>query len=210
MKIPKKYLVIGGVLIAGLIGAGVVRIGRVSAVSVPDPKTANQKAMNEYLASDTFGKLADDKKIAFLDKVRQERPFTPGPPEGLTAQQQEKLRENVGSVFRRRMDRQMDEFFKLPPEKKKAYLDQMIDRREAMGKGRGKGPGDPPGPPPPGMGPPPGGRGRGVGPPPAVMIRRMIESTDPAQRARMVQFMEAMRQRMKERGIQNPGPPGPR
>jgi len=216
MKINKTTLLIaGGVLIVAAVGT--VLIARSSSVRMPNPKTASQKDLNLYLASDSFGNLPDDQKVAYLDKVRKESPYPPGPPQGLTPEQMGKVMKNTGVVFRRMMDKQVEEFCNLPPEKRDAYLDQMIDRFEAMRKagprpfGGGPGPGAGPGGTSKGgpavNGPPRNGPPRGFGPPPPAAMRRMIDSVDPKKRAMMAQFFEAMQKRMKERGIKGPGNP---
>jgi len=153
--------------------------------------------------------LSDDQKSDYLDKLRKERTDFTGPPQGLSKDQQEKIHRNMGAVFRHRMDQEMEEFAKMTPAERTAFLDKRIDQMESFRKNGGPrgGPLGPPGPP--GMGGPGGQRAPGGRPPrpSPEMMRRMLENTTPHQRALMVQFMDAMRKRMEERGIKPPPPP---
>jgi hypothetical protein len=205
-KIPRKYIVAGCIGVLGVLGLG-VWVFRNVPVSAPDPKTSDPKQVASYLASDSFGKLKNEKKIQYMEQLHRRSDFA-GPPRGLSQAQEEKIRQNIGPVFRQRMEKEMEEFSKMTPEQQTAFLDKRIDQMEAFRKKGG-----PAGPPPPGAGgPPPGGGpgGRPGGPPSRDMMRNMISNTSPKQRAIMTKFMDSMRKRMKERGIKDPGPPGPR
>jgi len=176
------------------------------AVAPPaDIKKASTKEVTDYLASDSFGKLSDDQKIAYMDQLRKERKDFQGPPPVVSEEQRERIHRNIGPVFQKRMEKEIEDFFKLPADQQNAFLDQRIDQMQAAMKSGG-----PMGPSggPPGGGP---GMGRGPGGPPPrpnhAMMRRMIEHSNPTQRARMATFMKAMQKRMKERGINPPPPP---
>jgi Spy/CpxP family protein refolding chaperone len=212
-KIPRKYIVAGCIGVLGILGVGLGML-RFRGEAAPDPKTSDSKQVSNYLASDSFGKLKNEQKIHYMEQLRQ-RPDFAGPPRGLNAAQEEKIRQNIGPVFRQRMEQEMEEFSKMTPEQQTAFLDKRIDQMEAFRKrgGSGNAVGKSAGPLASGPGgPPPGGRagGRPGGPPSRDMMRHMLSNTSPKQRAIMTKVMDAMRKRMKERGIQDPGPPGPR
>jgi uncharacterized membrane protein YgcG len=188
-------------------------------VAMPDPKTGSQKDIANYLASDSFGKLKSDQKMAYMEKLRARSDFK-GPPQGLTDAQQQAIRRNMGDAMRDRMEKEMEEYAKLSPAEQTAFLDKKIDEMEAMRKN-----GPPPGAPtsqpgaqgqPPqgqGQGGPPGGGPGGGGSPGAGgsagrdRMTGMLSNSSPKQRATMMKFMDAMRKRMKERGISMPEPP---
>ncbi len=212
-NLNKKYIVAACVGLIGVLGMGIV-ISRKT--PVPDSKTSDAGQVANYLASDTFGKLSSDQKMKFMEQLRQRSDFR-GPPQGLSETQQEKIRQNIGPIFQQRMEREMEEFSKLSKAEQTAFLDKRIDQMEAFRKKIGfenaaKGN---PGPPEPGSsppflgpgGPPPGGRGGPPGPPSRDMMRHMLSNTSPKQRALMTKFMDAMRTRMKERGIAEPPRP---
>jgi hypothetical protein len=204
MKFNKTtWVVIAIIAAAAAIGA--ILVIRSTKIRNPTPKPASPKDLNVYLASDSFGSLDDDRKMAYLDRIRKESPFPPAPPQGLTPQQMANLFKNMGVVFRKMMEKQVDDFYALPAEKRNAYLDQMIDRMEAMRKAGAKAFGGAAARGGrPAAGPPPGGPGKGFGPPSPAAVRRMIDSVPPKTRARMAQFWEAMQIRMKARGIKGP------
>jgi hypothetical protein len=118
--------------------------------------------------------------------------------------QREKLRDNIRPVMRQVMMARVTQYFEIPETEKVAYLDQMIDEGGGM-MGRG-GPGGPGGGPPPGgadrdANRPPDGERRGPSP---ERMKARLESTDPADRARMQEFHKDMRERMEQRGIKPP------
>jgi hypothetical protein len=214
-KIEKKhlYLIAGGV---GVVVVLVVGLFAFRGTPVPDPKTSDSKQVGNYLASDSFGKLSNDQKMKFMEQLRQRSDFR-GPPQGLSEAQQEKIRQNIGPIFQQRMEQEMEAFSKLSKAEQNVFLDKRIDQMEAFRKKGGpgnaaKGNSGPPGPggPPPFLGPggpPPRGGGGPGGPPSRDMTRHMLSNTSPKQRAMMTKFMDAMRNRMKERGIAEPPRP---
>ncbi|MDB5354148.1 MAG: hypothetical protein JWN24_601 [Phycisphaerales bacterium] len=112
-------------------------------------------------------------------------------------------------VWAERQQKQMDEYFALPPgDERNRMLDKLIDDREARRKERdarraAQGPpGNPPGPwaggPGSAGGPP--GTGNGGGPNAAARATRM-ESIPPASRAQFQQFRYDMNQRLAARGM---------
>jgi hypothetical protein len=206
-KIEKKhiYLVAGG---AGVVVVLVLVVGVFASheTTAPNPKTSDTKQVANYLASDSFGKLSNDQKMKYMEQLRQRSDFR-SPPQGLTEEQREKIHQNIGPIFQQHMEKEMENFSKLSKTEQNAFLDKRIDQMEAFRKKGGPGTGGPPpffGPP---GGPPPGGGGRPHGPPSREMMRHMLSNTSPKQRAIMTKFMDAMRNRMKERGIAEPPRP---
>jgi hypothetical protein len=122
----------------------------------------------------------------------------------LSDEEKDALRKNMGSFFRAQMAKRVDKYFELPPEKRKEYLDDMIDRMQKFRDGHGPmGPhkdGDGPGPEGHGPG---GPGGQGFSP---DRMKEMIESTPPEERAKFEEFMKDLHERAKERGV-GPGRP---
>jgi hypothetical protein len=207
------------------IGAAVVVIaGGATALTIwgytlpPDPKTAKPEEVTKYLASDQFAKLPVEKKQEYFETLHQE---SQGPPHqmmqaarNLPEKQREKLRENIGSMFMARMEKEIDQYFELPAEQRTAYLDEMIDRheqfRQQMRNRR-----------PPDNGNDrsreagaddrqrrrPGGRGRHWTP---ERHKQMLKHISGERRAKFSEFMEAMRKRRQERGLPERRGPGRR
>jgi hypothetical protein len=186
----------------------------------PDPAGQTPDETVAYMASDDFGKLSADQQDAYMTRLRETRGE-----EGrraffrtdLSDEQRDQLRDNMREVMQRRMRERLDEFFELPEEERDAYLDRILDR---FGRPRRPPGGQDGGPPPPEREPTvadddgnaegaPDGEGDGDedrprrgrrGPTPEGM-KRMTENTDPEDRARMGEFMKALRKRAEERGI---------
>jgi hypothetical protein len=162
-----------------------------------------------FIAQKNFAKLPEEKQQEYFNKLSAN-----GPPWGafqagrnLTEAQREQFHQNLRSLGERRMEKHLDEFFALPPEKRNEFLDKQIDRmRQGFARGpRPQGSEDRP----PREARPPDGRGRGgrhhgFSP---ERIKRMMERTTPERRAKFAAFMKAMHKRMKERGIQPPSRP---
>jgi hypothetical protein len=149
--------------------------------------------------------------------------FRPSSDVKLTDEEHERLRENVRPIARKvreeQMRKQMDEFFALPAEKRVAALDERIDqmtermkqwreRRAAEGTTRParaeRRPSDSGTQTSSGTSSSSnseaGGGRRRRGPTPERFKRR-IETTDPEDRARFMEYIKALRARMQERGI---------
>ncbi|MBN1554382.1 MAG: hypothetical protein JXA11_06530 [Phycisphaerae bacterium] len=173
----------------------------------PNPETARPEEIVEFFASEQFANLPPEKKQEYFEEVRQKNDGSPRrmmrSAENLTEQQREKLHENMGSIFMARMEQEINRYFDLPPEQRTAYLDEMIDRHEQRRQEwRNRRP--------------PredraennqadnqrrrdrGGR-RGHWSP--ERRKRMLERIPGEQRARHMEFREAMRKRRQERGL---------
>ncbi len=208
----KRYLIVVSAGLLGILIFGIAALAIRGKASAPNPKTADPKHVANYLASNSFRKLSNEKKQDYLNQLRQRTDFS-GPPRGLSEAQQEQIRRNIEPVMRAGMEKEIEDFAKLSPADQIAFLDQRIDQMEAMRKkgGTENAEGRPDGPPPGGTGgpppggPPPGGRGGGrPGAPNRDMMRQMIGRSNPRERALRTKFMDAMRKRMKERGMDGP------
>ncbi|MHB0945813.1 MAG: hypothetical protein ACYC3B_01415 [Sedimentisphaerales bacterium] len=108
------------------------------------------------------------------------------------------------------LDYQMDTYFSLPAEQKTPFLDQMIDKMQAMRNDMEQARASMPRRPPDANGPrgqsrqnAQGGRGGGRTPDPSRMRARSERGT-PEQRAKREQFFADMRKRAEQRGIPVP------
>ncbi|MBW8002892.1 MAG: hypothetical protein FVQ80_12865 [Planctomycetes bacterium] len=186
MKTNKKMIVIviavAAVCVAG--GASVFFITpdkkHISAVGVKTPKPAEQtnKEMTEFFQSEQFQSLDPNDR---RDYARQ--------------------------AMRQMRNNNVEGYFETPENQRVAYLDEVIDstpdwremfrgqrgdrdrwrsrdRENANGQRRG-------------------GRGRRAGRGNPERLRERAESRDPAQTAKRVAFRQAMRKRMKQRGIES-------
>jgi hypothetical protein len=183
----------------------------------PPIESSTPTQIGEYLASDDFRNLSDERKLAFLEGLREsdgDRSGRPGrlgrpPLEGISEEQHEKIRENISPVFREMMRKEMNAFFTLSPEEKNAFLDKRIDQMEEFRRRRSEEKDDaPPGEDPQEKKRPEGDRRRGLGPS-VEHLKKMIEKTPPEDRARFQEFVKAMHKRMEQRGVEPPrfGPP---
>ncbi|MGC9454093.1 MAG: hypothetical protein ACP5HU_04445 [Phycisphaerae bacterium] len=173
----------------------------------PDPEKQSPEEVVEYLASEDFGKLSTERKREYLEQAReagrlQGRRMMSG--QDLSDEQRQQYFENMADVGRQHMRERLDEFFALPQEQRTEFIDRMLDRFQnrpmrpaderspaasAEGDDSSDGAGD-------------GRRSRGGFT--AEHMKRMIENTDPEDRARMAEFVKAMQKRMEERGISPP------
>ncbi len=179
---------------AGVITAAGVLTYAFWPARAPEPTGENSEQVVKFITSDAFAKLSDDKKQAYLRQAgwgvfRQAR-------ENLSDEERERLRKNVGGVFRQRIASRVDEYFELPAEQRTAYLDEMINRMGQRPRFR-----RPPGESSDGSS---SGRPRRRGRFTPQRLKRMIENTSPEQRAKFTQFMKDMRQRREELGITRP------
>jgi hypothetical protein len=229
-------LILAAVIALALASGGAYLLTR-SAPAAPDPVDMEPQEIAKFMASDAFTRMDKDQQMEYLDLARRKlgggrRMF--GPPRGeedgqnpLTDEERRQLRENVGPLARemreQEMKKTMDAFFALPREQRKAFLDEQIDRmQERFGRWqarraeattrparaerrRTEQPSS--APTPPGE---PRTATRRRGPTPERMKQR-IETTNPEDRARRIEYWRALRERMEERGITMRGPRiGPR
>ncbi|MHC4563164.1 MAG: hypothetical protein ACYS8X_10385 [Planctomycetota bacterium] len=159
-----------------------------------------------YLASEKFEAMGQAKKEAYYrklaeapdDSLREALWGQREAMESLDEEQRARLRQHVGSMMQIRMETQLDRYFAMTPEEKKAYLDERIDRwsghRRERGAGR-SGDSNTSSTQRRREGGRRGGRHQ-FGP---EHLDRIIQSVPPERRAKFVQFMKDMRDRRAER-----------
>jgi hypothetical protein len=162
----------------------------------PGRQMARVKELQKTLFSEEAKALSPDER---REKFRELREVT----EKLSPQQRTELRAEAN----KRQQTEMERYFKMTPAEKKKYLDQQIDRMEAMrrqmqanGGAPPRGPGGPGGPP----------SNRPPQTPEQREQRRKdrLDMSTPELRAERDQFRKEMEQRRKERGLP-PTPPFP-
>ena len=137
-----QTMILGCLIAAGLASGIVLVILQVTQTKPPDPATAEVKQIGEFLSSEKFLEMPNKQRTEFIDRVihRQIR---------MTPQQREQARQTLKSFnLSKSADREMwratmlawgvkraDEYAKLPPEQKDAYIDRWIGIMEIL---RGK------------------------------------------------------------------------
>jgi hypothetical protein len=199
---------LGATLVLAGVAGGVVYWLKFRVPPPPDVKTQPPEVVTKYMASVEFAKLPEDQRIGYVRSAREAREQSGAPRPAttdLTPEEQERLRNSMGAVFRKQMDDQVKGYFALPPDQRGAYLDNLLEqaaerRSQWTQRSDGAAPGGP------------GARGPNrQAPDPERMKAHMeerLETTDPLSRAQAVAFRQAMQQRAKERGIQMGRGPG--
>lgn len=219
-------------LAGGIAAVSVVLIGATIAMAVwlrapgaPDPETADEKQLVQYMASAEFGNQSDEVQQRYLvrlrslseDRRRQRReearqdPNDAGRREGgrrgllgsagedLTDAQRDQLRQNMRNAFEKQRDDRMKEFVAMDPNERTAYLDSMIDRMQQRQSQRTSRPRPERSESRDGNSPRRSGGRRGFTP---ERMKNRIENSDPQTRAARQEFIKALRKRMTERGIE--------
>lgn len=185
------------------------------------PKTADEAA--SVIGSPRFNRMDDSRKDAYMEASRKLMEQLP-PEKRHELFMKNRDNENTHQAMRQMMEREMakrvDAFTKAAtPEEKIKILDEDIDRMEAMRAAfeKMRPPGDNAGGPPQGNANAQGGERRGGGGPgrggfnPGRMkahIENRIETGNPQRGALMGEYFQAIRERRKERGLPEMGPPG--
>jgi hypothetical protein len=161
--------------------------------------------------------LSDSQRQALFQQVRGEM-------DQLSEPERQQLRREMSSGFRDRMNAQIKKFHSLPADQRTSFLDEQIDRMESirrqagarLGPGRGGWPGASRGgqddgrPPAPGQGREWGGRQAGrwnLSQEQRDQRRReRLDGSTARERAEFVAYIEAMRERRKQRGLPDFGP----
>lgn len=146
-----------------------------------DPVVAEMQQLRDQLRD-----LPDDQRRAAWDNYRQRM-------EGLTDAQRDALRGDRGQ-WQQFAQQRMDEFFQLPPDKQREWLDEMIDRMEQRRKERAQNPnanragrGD---------------RGRNMTDAQRDQRRKeRLDRTSPKMRAQFTEFGRRINDRRAERGL---------
>lgn len=199
MIIKRKWIGICGAIVLGISATVTVAVLLDQPAPPPEVNAETTQESAEYLASEDFKKLPEKKKEKFVAEIfrsGQGRTVMREARKNMSEEQRQEFRRSTRSMFRKRMEKRMDDYFKLPPDQRLAQLDKMIDRmqerRNRPRRARDNSDGN-------------RRRGRGWGRrgrrSPERMKRR-IERTSPERRAKFVEFHKAMRKRMKERGIE--------
>jgi hypothetical protein len=175
MKKPtrKQVLAVAGALVVLLIVLGVWLFR-------PDPQMAKVKALQQELSAAGGA----DRRQKWQQLGEELRKLTPG------------QRQALRGDFRKRRQEQLSRYFTLSKEEKTRWLDEQINRMEAMrrsGQANGRG-GNGPNPPVPG--------GRNLSPDEREQRRRtMLDQTTPEERAQRDQFLHDLNARRLQRGL---------
>jgi hypothetical protein len=175
--------------------------------SLPDPSKQKTEDIAKLMASDNFSKLSANVKDKYLenlvnqDKTREIFYSARSMPDD----ERKNLRDNMRAMFEIAMNKKAKEYFDLPLEKREAFLDgeldKMADRRAnrpdnqnnqnatAAGQGRVT----------PGGTTAQGNAGGRRGPS-AKEMKQRIETTNPLDRAKAIQYRTALRARAQQRG----------
>jgi hypothetical protein len=197
MKHKKKVISIALALLAA--------IGWAMLPPAEDPQVAKVRELQQKLFAEPPG---SDSKVPFeqrreaFGELRREM-------EKLAPEERDKLMRENPPPFVRRFQKDISDFFELPPEKRKEALDRHIDTMEKMRRDMQQRFAKQGGPPEGGF--PRGGPGPRGGMDPgrrAGFAKRMLDNTTPESRAQMNEFMRQMQDRRRERGM--PALPGPR
>ncbi|MDY6912875.1 MAG: hypothetical protein SVT52_00215 [Planctomycetota bacterium] len=189
----KKWITAGAGL-AVLASAGVSAWMFWPRPSPPNPAEQSPAEIVKYMASKQFARLPESQRKEYFNEVRQAKPdrslIRRTNFQELTETERTNLRRNVRPLFQRMMDEQVEKYFELPEADRTAYLDGFIDRMQERAARRDRA-SERPG----------GSRRRRFD---ATRIRRRIDSTTPAKRARRSEFFKKLRERMERRGIKFP------
>jgi hypothetical protein len=211
----RTQLLLAAVLIlAGTIAVTVWQLRPKATPEPADPTTMEPIDIARYVASDAFGRLSEDHRLAFIERARAAaerdggapmRRFFAGMAE-LSDTEQQQARKNMREVGRAFMEKRLRDYAEATEEEKTRMLDEIIDRMQDRRSGRRDRTTDnDPRPPRQDRSPDRSNRAaeehRRRGPTPE-RIKRHLESSDAESRALRMQFMEDLRDRMEERGVE--------
>ncbi|MDT8391051.1 MAG: hypothetical protein RRC34_11140 [Lentisphaeria bacterium] len=221
----EKRLILGTGLAIALAVAGAVTWWLLNDTPPPAEKITDGKQAMEVLKTADFSKLSTDEKLAYAEKMRELHPRGGRPRGGgenreeLSDEEKQRLRTNSREIFSAMHKKRMDDYFALPKEDQVAYLDKMIDEMAARGaewqkaraereKQRAEDMKDTPSASPV-EDKPPREKPRERSPEERkersmAHMKERIETTDPEERAKRIEFMKAMRERMEARKIEMP------
>lgn len=175
---------------------------------LPDPGKQKTEDIAKLMASDKFSKLPEDLKGKYLENLSNQDKAREifYSAASMTDDEKKNLRENMRPMFEIAMNKKAKEYFALPQEKRDAFLDNEIDkmaerfasRADNQNRGNrdaavGQGAGAPGGAAAQGNA---GGRRQGPSP---KAIKKRIETTDPADRAKAAQYRKELRARAQQR-----------
>ena len=171
--------------------------------AVPVVEEQSVKEVLVYLASEDFGRQPLAVRGDYLRRVKEaehiRREYSEGKLNELSIEQRKRLGRNMADVQGAEWDKRINRYFALPEKGRAAYIDEMIDakqRKEATAHGK-------PRTSEPDRKPDEDDKKHGKGSL-VDIIRKDIETSDPAERARRMEFKRAFLERMRERGIATP------
>ena len=182
MKKDRRIIIVCALVV---IAAGVLGWRQWSRPALPDPQTSEPEETVEFLASEQFSKAKADDKREYVEEMRVRDSQTPvlsllfNPK--VTEAQRKKVMQNILPVMAPVIKQRLNEFHELPPAQQTARLDAIIDQMQAFRKSH------------PDAKPSP------------ERLNMILQYVDPYTRAKLREHMPALRQRMKQRGIE-PGP----
>ena len=188
-------LAAGGITLWMAIGSG----GGPGAVPAVENQTPQE--VLAYLASDDFARQPLDVRRDYLRRVKEaghlRKEHWGADQDGLSDEQRQRLRRNLGAVGKDEMDARIKRYFELLAAERTAHLDAMIDEMQAKiaahkDKQARR--------PKPESGSKKEG-GKGLTP---EHLKGWIEKTDATERAMLMEFKKAFLRRMRERGISEP------
>ena len=213
----KKLLIVGAALLSLAIIAFVITRGRRVGDPPPVEKITDEKQAMEVLKTADFSKLSDEQKLAYAEKFRDLRPWggrgrqSPDGQETLSEEEKQRVRANSRELFRAGAQKRMDDYFALPKEEKTAYLDKMIDeivarmaehQKERAEEAKTASPKtaaeESPSPEKPHVKMNAEDRKKRS----LARMKELIETTNPEELAKRIEFMKALRDRMEARKIQ--------
>jgi hypothetical protein len=188
MKTWMKVVVCVG-LAAGVVGATLFWVSHgTETLKARNPDIQTTKSKFDYITSKKFENLPASEKVKYVKGANPRELF--GKDAKLSDDEKKTLLTAVRPVFRSMRKKQVNKYLELQTQSEKtAYLDEMIDERierwklreSATGVKKGK-----------------------WKKPSLAKIKERIETTDPKERAKWMEFRMAIRQRMKERKVTPP------
>ena len=169
----------------------------------PDPRVTAIKELRSKLESPEAKKMSRDERRKIHSEMRKQF-------EAMPEDQRRALMQEGRGQWQARMQKHMDEFFALPPDKQTAAIDKQIDEMEARRKRREQGrSGNQTAGKDNQRGRGWGGR-RGSGGPQSENARnerrkRMMANTTPEQRAKFQAYRKLVENRRKQRGLPDGG-----
>ncbi|MCP4379427.1 MAG: hypothetical protein GY794_25055 [bacterium] len=161
------------------------------------PPIEDRQEATKYIASEDFAKLDDKTRQTYVKKLaetmKDSRPRDFRATTQFSDEEKSRLRKQFQPVMRQMITNHINTYFELPPEKRNEHLDKTIDFIEAR---RPKNTNTTTRPKRSRRGMTPEG------------LKKILENTEPEQRAKFVAYIKAIEKRRKERGL--PPAHGPR
>ena len=188
----RKTKIVISICVALALVAGAISLlwvsGSQNDLKARNPDIQTVQSQFDYLTSDEFKDLPESEKIKYVNAANPRKLF--GMRKNLSGDDKIKLFDSVRPVFRAMRKEQVNQYMKLRTQPEKmVYLDKMIDERVKRWKSRES----------------KTGINKSKWKKPSLSrIKERIETSDPKERAKWMEFRMAMRQRMNERKITPP------